>query len=1172
MKRDFLLKINVSNILLRIITENQDSFILKIGSVFKDPVDVVETVSNLITVKDFDLSFVSVNQLFENETEMKLVGLPRITVKKNYSMNKKTACVNTDSNGFKLQHKEYQEFINNYYLLVSLEGLTIQLPYSTFTLLGYMKNLVSFVQELTSQQSNTQTVSNRLKEDNIVCNTFKQRIMITLINFQLSIQDNPIASMIFKMSLIQNTLPINKKDTHQAENKELLKMLIEKEASPISLLKVTIKELSIQLTPPFNSNNTSKSEFDTRKTVEDYVRKIGNVYIHSRAFNRYSGMGFAVYLFGVDLGIRDIPARLLRLKFLSLEGRFIKAGFNEAICDPDLLKLFSSSRFFYNLDLFVDDMRLCTGINLINHYKSVFHYIQKIIKDFDDSKLEKAPFENPNAYLRTKTEKSKEQTRAEMRKKSNSPKRDEHLQERAVRWWDKFRVMLEGKVQIKVKKLAVDVLTHTSPVNEECLRLSMEVFFVDLSKRKIIIYVQEVFIARLVELSSLKGNPGETIGLRDDQTAILKVPSIEMVFEYNFNPRDAKDDPYFILKPLQVADKHIQYPEQSFTTTEITLSVSVNIPNNDRSEKEDLYFPEGNVKKIIELSPVPILHYQTSLFAELISLPQMSYDFLSLNGIRPVSLKNLDQSQVNPNSDKTGKKDGESKSLSNLNFSKNQTPNHKNLKENISKNMIEGITQFFKNTELTEEFSNYLDLMAFTLNEQINSISKENLFRKIKEIDVRVNATNVRLLMTNIEKTKDIVIQKRPDDIKSYKLIGIQAVMKGMNFKSVFYKKETQIHKFVFENLFKEKSGKLLRWASKQGEGEMSLIYASFFDGNNLLSLRPLSFEKERLDNLDRSKENEEVFKKFFKINLPVNSSKEKTCDFEINHLFDIGKAINFCPKFMKELPKKPSTPMRTDEKFNFKSKDSPVLLRHFSTAKTNKSQFTELQVNQDFDFSSVGGFFKAHNATYTQQVNKEVNQLTEEDTIISINSDFSNFITIKGCKLLIGQNLSQMGSLLVNDPIETLRKKLATRYLKTKKTFGNIDKNKEGLKSKSAIALLARGPNYLKVEERAVYELGLEIESPQVSIFKEELGSQILFTSATGFIICIRDHYLPFDLYLQDPKKIISLNCNELGIFSAPPLVDFNKKVFWVDDRTLNTPQNTKHGYFQDEINLNGR
>jgi hypothetical protein len=89
------------------------------------------------------------------------------------------------------------------------------------------------------------------------------------------------------------------------------------------------------------------------------------------------------------------------------------------------------------------------------------------------------------------------------------------------------------------------------------------------------------------------------------------------------------------------------------------------------------------------------------------------------------------------------------------------------------------------------------------------------------------------------------------------------------------------------------------------------------------------------------------------------------------------------------------------------------------------------------------------------------------------------------------------------------------------------------------------------KKDERKSFIFGFKIHYPQFSVFEADHGSQILFTSSKGLLISLRQHFMQYDFYNQDPKTVICFNCDDMTIYSAPPRVDLNKRIFWADHAT---------------------
>ena len=104
---------------------------------------------------------------------------------------------------------------------------------------------------------------------------------------------------------------------------------------------------------------------------------------------------------------------------------------------------------------------------------------------------------------------------------------------------------------------------------------------------------------------------------------------------------------------------------------------------------------------------------------------------------------------------------------------------------------------------------------------------------------------------------------------------------------------------------------------------------------------------------------------------------------------------------------------------------------------------------NEDFEFSSVGGFFKALGVRYEQQKEHLINLIADKDEIRQIKREFSNFITVNQCKLLVGHNLSAMGNILVMETIEKIKSKFISKKKpsnkKTPKSAEETNKAKNG-------------------------------------------------------------------------------------------------------------------------------
>lgn len=83
---------------------------------------------------------------------------------------------------------------------------------------------------------------------------------------------------------------------------------------------------------------------------------------------------------------------------------------------------------------------------------------------------------------------------------------------------------------------------------------------------------------------------------------------------------------------------------------------------------------------------------------------------------------------------------------------------------------------------------------------------------------------------------------------------------------------------------------------------------------------------------------------------------------------------------------------------------------------------------NQEFNFSTVGGFFIASEVIYSQNRQERVSYLTEDTEVQSSLEMFENFVTMKACKLLISDVLKSVISSLVFEAIHNIKNTLKNR------------------------------------------------------------------------------------------------------------------------------------------------
>ena len=102
------------------------------------PLDLVDPVVNLVTASNLELLFNTPKNTEDPDRFVPLVLVPKVVLKKNFSMNQASLnprpgeepCLTSQPvNGFRLMHQEFQDFIHNYYFLLTVSGLAVHLPY-----------------------------------------------------------------------------------------------------------------------------------------------------------------------------------------------------------------------------------------------------------------------------------------------------------------------------------------------------------------------------------------------------------------------------------------------------------------------------------------------------------------------------------------------------------------------------------------------------------------------------------------------------------------------------------------------------------------------------------------------------------------------------------------------------------------------------------------------------------------------------------------------------------------------------------------------------------------------------------------------------------------------------------------------------------------------------------
>jgi hypothetical protein len=139
LKQDFILKLNVSNINLKINLEGDKYFMLNIASIQKEREEFIEPVISMLTLSNLEIGFSAPKWIESAGQPSNLITIPKIILKKNFSLNKDDICKGakgTDPklqkrlvSGFMLHDNVFQQFVKNYYLLAIVQNPNLTLPY-----------------------------------------------------------------------------------------------------------------------------------------------------------------------------------------------------------------------------------------------------------------------------------------------------------------------------------------------------------------------------------------------------------------------------------------------------------------------------------------------------------------------------------------------------------------------------------------------------------------------------------------------------------------------------------------------------------------------------------------------------------------------------------------------------------------------------------------------------------------------------------------------------------------------------------------------------------------------------------------------------------------------------------------------------------------------------------
>ena len=160
LKRDFILKMMLSNINLKVQRKSGDYFHIKIGSLVKEPQICIEAINTMLNINNLEVNFCKIDGE-DGFIEESLIKLPSIQIIKRYdpndiiktplpkSMNLSESFVNMFTNpsrkqqqagqnskisqrsvaGFKIQDESFYDLVYNFCLVIKIQDIQLTLPF-----------------------------------------------------------------------------------------------------------------------------------------------------------------------------------------------------------------------------------------------------------------------------------------------------------------------------------------------------------------------------------------------------------------------------------------------------------------------------------------------------------------------------------------------------------------------------------------------------------------------------------------------------------------------------------------------------------------------------------------------------------------------------------------------------------------------------------------------------------------------------------------------------------------------------------------------------------------------------------------------------------------------------------------------------------------------------------
>ena len=418
-----------------------------------------------------------------------------------------------------------------------------------------------------------------------------------------------------------------------------------------------------------------------------------------------------------------------------------------------------------------------------------------------------------------------------------------------------------------------------------------------------------------------------------------------------------------------------------------------------------------------------------------------------------------------------------------------------------------------------KEFYNYIEVFTYTMNYELNQ--RRDLWLKCDYINTKICLNSLRVVIYSSNSTNDI----------QSNIQGIQLVIDSLFSSTKIFKKPLQVKHF---NRFNGK--KLFKWAASEFYGKVKFIYASFFDGVNLLELKPKLLYNKRKKQFPESINNPVNFCKFF--NLSFKNSLDKRV--KLPHL--VFKREKYRVEYHDFIINSLFREYITLNDSNIESDQEEEI-----SSSNGENEMKDLEFNYDKIFFKIDSInFEKYKKIILSDYLPNKNKFLPNDEI-----EVSFFCRVRGFKFLVSNLLKDLLITMFQAPIQNFKKLKPKR-----KKMGASNFKDSNTEEKWAFGYKLRD----KLPTNITYSLAFLIDGPEFNIFDEFTETQVLMASQEKSVCLIYKELLQYDNMELDPKINIKMIFNALQLYTAPSKIDYANRCFWLDDTENKASKSDAH------------